>query len=182
MFSNKELPLWKVFVIRLSVMLLLLAISRWLLFLFNTGNFPGLSIGEQLKLFFIGMRFDIWTLIITNIPFLVFYGIPLEFKYNKYYCKTIDILFVITNILSITLNLIDVIYYRYIDKRMTSELFGFAQHTDDNQGGLIKQFLVDFWFMVVIFAVFLIVIIILTRKTRVKKAVIINKVCDEFCR
>ncbi len=175
MFSNKELPLWKVFVIRLSVMLLLLAISRWLLFLFNTGNFPGLSIGEQLKLFFIGMRFDIWTLIITNLPFLVFYGIPLEFKYNKYYCKTIDILFVITNTLSITLNLIDVIYYRYIDKRMTSELFGFAQHTDDNQGGLIKQFLVDFWFMVVIFAVFLIVIIILTRKTRVKKAVIINR-------
>ena len=175
MFSNKELPLWKVFVIRLGVMLLLLAISRWLLFLFNISNFPGLSIGEQFKLFFIGMRFDIWTLIIANLPFLIFYGIPLEFKYNKYYCKTIDILFVITNTLSITLNLIDVIYYRYIDKRMTSELFGFAQHTDDNQGGLIKQFLVDFWFMVVIFAVFLIAIIILTRKTRVKKAVIINR-------
>lgn len=175
MFSNKELTLWKVFVIRLGVMLLLLAISRWLLFLFNTGNFPGLSVGEQFKLFFIGMRFDIWTLIIANLSFLVFYGIPLEFKYNKYYCKIIDILFVITNSLSITLNIIDVIYYRYIDKRMTSELFGFAQHTDDNQGGLIKQFLVDFWFMVVIFAVFLIAIIILTRKTRVKKAIIINR-------
>lgn len=175
MLSNREIPLWKVFVVRLGVMLLLLATSRWLLFLFNTGNFPNLSVGEQFRLFFIGMRFDIWTLIIANLPLLVFYGVPLEFKYNKTYCKVVDILFVITNTLSITLNIIDVIYFRYIDKRMTSELLGFMKHTDDNQGSLITQFLIDFWFMVVIFAVFLFAIIILTRKTRVKPAVIINR-------
>ena len=175
MWSNRKIALWKVFVIRLGVMLILLAISRWLLFIFNTGNFPNLSVGEQFRLFFIGMRFDVWTLIIANLPFLVFYGIPFEFKYNKVYCKVIDILFVITNTLSITLNLIDVIYYRYIDKRMTSELFGFVQHTDDNQGGLVTQFIVDFWFMIVVFVVFLFAIIILTRKTRVKPAVIINR-------
>ena len=175
MFTKKELPLWKVFVVRLGTMLLLLAFSRWLLFLFNTGNFPNLSLGEQFRLFFIGMRFDIWTLIIANLPFLIFYGIPFEFKYNKVYCQIIDILFIITNILSITLNLIDVIYYRYIDKRMTSELFGFMQHTDDNQGGLVKQFIVDFWFMVVIFAVFFIAIIVLTRKTKVRPAKVKNK-------
>ena len=175
MWSNRQIELWKVFVIRLGVMLILLAISRWLLFLFNTGNFHNLSVGEQFRLFFIGMRFDVWTLIIANLPFLVFYGIPFEFKYNKVYCKVIDILFIITNTLSITLNLIDVIYYRYIDKRMTSELFGFVQHTDDNQGGLVKQFIVDFWFMIVVFVVFLFAIIILTRKTRVKPAVIINR-------
>ena len=174
MLKNRELPLGKVFIIRLGVMLILLAISRWLLFVFNAQNFPDLSIGEQFRLFFIGMRFDIWTLIIANLSFLVFYGVPFRFKYNKIYCKVIDILFVITNSLSITLNLIDVIYYRYIDKRMTSELFGFMQHTDDNQGGLVKQFLVDFWFMVLVFIVFMIAIIILTRKTRVKPAIIIN--------
>jgi phosphoglycerol transferase MdoB-like AlkP superfamily enzyme len=175
MWSNREIPLWKVFIIRLGVMLILLAISRWLLFVFNSENFPDLSVGEQFRLFFIGMRFDIWTLIIANLPFFVFYGIPLEFKYNKYYCKVVDILFVITNSLSIALNLIDVIYYRYIDKRMTSELFGFMQHTDDNQGSLVTQFLVDFWFMVLIFIVFLLAIIILTRKTRVKPIEITNR-------
>lgn len=174
MFKNREIALWKVFIIRLGVMLLLLAISRWLLFVFNASNFPDLSVGKQFRLFFVGMRFDIWTLIIANLPFLVLYGIPFRFKYNKIYCKVVDILFVITNLLSITLNIIDVIYYRYIDKRMTSELLGFMQHTDDNQGGLVKQFLVDFWFMVVVFIVFLIAIIFLTRKTRVKPAVIIN--------
>lgn len=175
MFKNKELPLWKVFVARLGVMLLLLALSRWLLFLFNMGNFPGLGIGEQFRLFFIGMRFDIWTLIIANLPFLILYGIPLEFKFNKIYRKVADTLFVITNSIAVSLNIIDVIYYRYIDKRMTSELFGFMQHTDDNQGGLMKQFLVDFWFMAVIFIIFVLAIIILTRKTRVKPVKVIYK-------
>ena len=182
MLKKKELPLWKVFIVRLGAMLLLLAFSRWLLFLFNTGNFPNLSLGEQFRLFFVGMRFDIWTLIIANLPFLILYGVPLEFKYNKVYQQIVDILFVITNTLSITLNLIDVIYYRYIDKRMTSELFGFAQHTDDNQGGLIKQFLIDFWFMVVIFAVFLLLIIVLTRKTKVKPVEIKNRKLWYFTR
>ena len=175
MFKNKELPLWKVFVARLGVMLLLLALSRWLLFLFNMGNFPGLTSGEQFRLFFIGMRFDIWTLIIANLPFLVLYGIPLEFKFNKIYRKVVDTLFVTTNSIAVSLNIIDVIYYRYIDKRMTSELFGFMQHTDDNQGGLMKQFLVDFWFMAVIFIIFVLAIIILTRKTRVKPVKVIYK-------
>ena len=175
MWSNKEIPLWQVFAIRLCVMLLLLALSRWLLFLFNTSNFPDLNTAGQFQLFFIGMRFDIWTLIIANLPFLVFYGIPLEYKYNRIYCKVVDILFVITNSIAIALNLIDVIYYRYIDKRMTSELFNFAKNTDDNQSGLLKNFILDFWFMFVIFGVFLLIIIILTKKTKVKPVEITNR-------
>lgn len=175
MFKNRELQLWKVFATRLGAMLLLLAISRWLLYVFNSANFPNISNGELFRLFFIGLRFDIWTLVIANLPFLIFYGIPVEFKFNKIYCKVVDILFVTTNSIAILLNLIDVIYYRYIDKRMTSELFGFAKHTDDNQGSLVKQFIVDFWFIGVVFAIFLIAIIILTRKSRVKAANISNR-------
>lgn len=175
MFTKREIPLWKVFVKRLGVMLLLLALSRWLLFWFNTGNFPNLSTGEQIRLFFVGMRFDIWTLVIANLPFLIFYGIPFRFKYNKVYCKIVDIVFVITNSIAIALNHIDVIYYRYIDKRMTSELLHFAQDSDDNQSSLIWQFIHDFWFMFVVFAAFFLAIIILTRKTQVKPAVILQK-------
>lgn len=175
MWSKKELPLWEVFVIRLSVMLLLLAFSRWLLFLFNTSNFPDLSVGEQFRLFFIGMRFDLWTLIIVNLPFLVFLGIPLEYKFNKIYCKVIDILFIVLNSCAILLNLIDVVYYRYIDKRMTSELFYFGKETNENQGGLLTSFIIDFWYIGVIFLVFLFSIILLTRKTKVKPIVVTNR-------
>ena len=174
MWKNKEISLWKVYIIRLGVMLLLLALSRWLLFWFNTSNFPGLGIGEQFRLFFIGMRFDIWTLIIANLPFLILYGIPFKFKFNKVYNKVVDILFVLTNSVAIGLNHIDAIYYRYIDKRMTSELFHFAADNDDNQAGLIEHFIFDFWYMFIIFLLFLLAIIFVTRKTRVKSPVIFN--------
>lgn len=170
MWKNKEVVLWKMIFIRLSVMLVLLALSRYLLYIFNIGNFPGLSTKELLRLFFVGFRFDIYTLVIFNIPLLVFYGIPLKVKYNKIYKKIIDIVFIITNSIAIALNLIDVIYFRYLDKRMTSELFEFFVETNDNQGSMLLNFLTDFWFMVVIFFVFLFIIILLTRKTRLKSS------------
>ena len=174
MWSKKELPLWKVFAIRLGVMLLLLAISRWLLFIFNTANFPDVDFGEQVRLFFIGLRFDIWTLIIVNLPFLIFYGIPIKFKFNKIYCKVIDILFIVFNSIAILLNIIDVAYFRYIDKRMTYELFYFGGGTDDNQGDLFVTFIVGFWYLAVILIAFVAIIIFLTRKTKVKQAVILD--------
>lgn len=175
MWKNKEMPLWLMFVVRLSAMLLLLALSRWMLFWFNTSHFPDVGPADQFRFFFIGMRFDIWTLVVMNLPLLILYGIPFRFKYNKIYCKVVDVLFIVTNAIALALNHIDVIYFRYIDKRMTSELFHFATDSDENQTGLIKQFVIDFWYMFVIFAIFLIAVIIITKKTRLKPAVVTNK-------
>lgn len=160
---------------RLCIMLVLLSFSRWLLYMFNINNFEDLSCKELFRLYFNGFRFDINTLIIFNIPFLVAYGIPLRIKYKRTYKKIIDILFVITNAVAIALNLIDVIYYRYLDKRMSSELFTFLKGTEENQGRLLLSFIIDFWFMFLIFFVFLFIIIITVRKTRLKERVSNNK-------
>ena len=166
MIKNKEVTLWKMLLIRLSITLLLLSLSRWLLYLFNTGSFNDLSTKELLRLYLIGFRFDIYTLIIFNIPFIVGYSIPLRIKYSKTYRKIIDFIFITTNAIAIGLNLIDVIYFRYLDRRMTSELFTFISSKDENQSNLIFNFITDFWFMFVIFFVFLFSIIILTKKSR----------------
>lgn len=168
MLKSKEVLLWNMMLKRLCIILLLLSSSRWLLYLFNTNNFD-LNTNELLKLYFAGFRFDIYTLIIFNIPFLIAYGIPLKIKYNPIFKKIIDILFVTTNSIAISLNLIDVIYYRYLDKRMSSELFTFFKGTDENQGSLLISFISDFWFMFLIFLVFLALIIITVRKTRLKE-------------
>ena len=125
MLNNKEVTLWKMMLIRLSIILLLLSLSRWLLYIFNTNNFDDLSLKELFRLYFIGFRFDIYTLVIFNIPFIIAYGIPSRIKYNNIYKKIIDFVFVICNSIAIGLNLIDVIYFRYLDRRMYSELFTF---------------------------------------------------------
>lgn len=175
MFKNKEVSLWKMMLIRLSIMALLLSFSRWLLYIFNTNNFDDLCFTELLRLYFIGFRFDIYTLIIFNIPFLIAYGIPLRLKYNNTYNKIIDSVFITTNSIAIALNLIDVIYFRYLDRRTCSELFTFINNNDENQGNLIFNFITDFWFMFVIFFIFLFTIIILTKKTRLKETNISDK-------
>lgn len=174
MWSKKELSLWKVFIIRLFVVLLMLTLSRWLLFIFNTDNFPGLTIREQFRLFFIGIRFDMWPLIVGNLPLLILMGLPFRFKFNKIYRKVIDILYVFVNWLAISVNLVDVIYYRYIDKRMTSELTEFFHETDDNQGSMMMHFIKDFWFIAVLVVLVAFVLVFIVKKTQVKKEPVIN--------
>lgn len=174
MTKEKEVTLWKLILIRLSIILLLLSFSRWLLYIFNADNFVDLNTKELVRLYFIGFRFDIHTLIIFNIPFIIAYGIPSKIKYNKTYTKITDIVFVTTNSIAIALNLIDVIYFRYLDKRMSSELLTFFKGSDENQGSLILNFISDFWFMFLIFFVFLFIIIILTKKTKLKESFFIK--------
>ena len=155
-------------------MLLLLSLSRWLLYLFNANYFEDLNFKELVKLYLIGFRFDIHTLIIFNIPFIIAYGIPLKIKYNRIYTKITDVIFIASNSIAIALNIIDVIYFRYLDKRMSSELFTFIKGSDENQGSLILSFISDFWFMFLIFFVFLFIIIILTTKTKLKESYFIK--------
>ena len=175
MLKNKEVTLLKMILIRLSITLLLLSLSRWLLYIFNTNNFDDLSLKELFRLYFIGFRFDIYTLVIFNIPFIIAYGIPSRIKYNNIYKKIIDFVFVICNSIAIGLNLIDVIYFRYLDRRMYSELFTFINNKDENQGSLIFNFISDFWYMFVIFFLFLFIIITLTRKTKLKETYFTDK-------
>lgn len=175
MLKNKEVLLLKMILIRLSITLLLLSLSRWLLYIFNTNNFDDLSLKELFRLYFIGFRFDIYTLVIFNIPFIIAYGIPSRIKYNNIYKKIIDFVFVICNSIAIGLNLIDVIYFRYLDRRMYSELFTFINNKDENQSSLIFNFISDFWYMFVIFFIFLFIIITLTRKTKLKETYFTDK-------
>lgn len=169
MLKNKEVILWKMILIRLCIILLLLSLSRFFIYFFNINNFSDINTSELLRLYFAGLRFDIHTLIIFNIPFLIAYGIPFKIKYNNIYKKITDIIFIISNSVAIALNLIDVIYYRYLDKRMTSELFTFFKETDENQGSLISRFIIDFWFMFLIFFALLFIIIMTVKKTKLRE-------------
>ena len=167
-WRNRETELWRMLCIRLAFMLLLLAFSRWAIYLFNINSFPNITSSELFKLFFNGFRFDINTLIIYNSPLIILYCLPIRYKFNDLYKKIVDIIFVVANSIAVGLNLIDVIYFRYLDKRMCSELFTFFKGTDENQVGLMASFFVDFWYMFLLFFVLLFFIILIMKKTKVK--------------
>lgn len=169
-WRNRETELWRMLCIRLSFMLLLLAFSRWAIYLFNISSFPNITSSELFRLFFNGFRFDINTLIIYNSPLIILYCLPIRYKFNALYKKIVDIIFVVANSIAVGLNLIDVIYFRYLDKRMCSELFTFFKGTDENQVGLVANFFVDFWYMFLLFFVLLFIIILIMKKTKVKNS------------
>lgn len=164
--KENEMPLWKLLLIRLVSILFLLSLTRTMLFLFNVRSFPDIEFSEFLRLYLVGFRFDLNTLIIFNAPLIILYGLPFKFKYNEKYKSITDVIFIVSNSIAVALNLIDVIYFRYIDKRMCSELFTFFKGTDENQLGLIWSFIADFWYMFLLFFLMLFVIILLTKKTR----------------
>lgn len=166
--NRLTLPVFKL-LIRLSVVLLLFSLSRWLIYLFNLDFFNHLSLGESLRLYLSGMRFDLVVIAYANIPVILYYCLPFKFIYNKVLHKIIDVFFVIANSVIILFNMIDVIYFRFIGKRMTSEFFQFFGNSDENIGPILGQVIVDYWYMLVLCLLFVLVLIVVANRTKLRQ-------------
>ncbi len=91
-----------------------------------------------------GIVFDISAVIYINILFIFLHIIPLDFRYNSGYQKLLKYIFIITNTVALAVNCADFVYYRFVFKRATSDVFA----TFENESNLIKMsfsFLVDYW-------------------------------------
>ena len=166
--NRLTLPVFKL-LIRLSVVLLLFSLSRWLIYLFNLDFFNHLSLGESLRLYLSGMRFDLVVIAYANIPVILYYCLPCKFIYNKVLHKIIDIFYVLANSVIVLFNMIDVIYFRFIGKRMTSEFFQFFGNSDENIGPILGQVIVDYWYMLVLCLLFVLVLIVVANRTKLRQ-------------
>lgn len=153
-------------VFKLLMVLVLFSLSRWLIYLFNTEFFHHLTLKEAAKLYLIGMRFDLVVIAYANLPVIVYHCLPFKFIYNKVFQKIVGIYYVIANALIIILNMVDVIYFRFIGKRMTSELFQFFGNSDENIGAIVGQVVVDYWYMLVLIVLFVMVLVVVSKRTR----------------
>ena len=145
-------------IIRLLIVLLLFSLSRWLIYLFNLDFFNHLSLGESLRLYFVGMRFDLVVIAYANIPVILYYCLPFKFIYRRGFQRIMNIYYVLVNSVILLFNMIDVIYFRFIGKRMTSEFFQFFGNSDENIGPIVGQIFVDYWYMLVLTLLLLMVL------------------------
>ncbi len=174
-YSNKKkkvriakLPVMRL-IFRILMVLLLFSVSRWLIYLFNAEFFHHLTVGQASRLYFAGMRFDLVVIAYINLPIIVYYCLPLKFIYNKLLQKIVDLYFIIANSIIIIFNMIDVIYFRFIGKRMTSEFFQFFGNSDENIAPIVGQVFVDYWYMLVLTILFVLVLIVMTKRTQLKQ-------------
>ena len=154
---------------RLATALFLLSVSRWMIYLFNINIFHKLSLAEAFNLYLAGLRFDLSVLAYINIPVILAYTLPLPFIGNKIFQKVVSVMYVAFNSIAIILNLVDVVYFRYIGKRMTSELLQFLSNKNENFG-LLGQFANDFWYMIVAAVVFTFVLIVVAKETKIRQS------------
>lgn len=131
---------------RLGIILLMMSFSRLVFFLANSNAFSSATFLD----FLYGIWMDAITLGMYGIPFYAFSLLPLAIYKTKWYQVFLKIIFHLTNTIIIALNLIDVEYFKYTAKRSTADLFSLVSTGNDiNQ--LFFTFLLDFWWIILIF-------------------------------
>lgn len=158
--------IYAVMVLKLLLMLVLLFLSRILFYLINLGYFSSLSFTEAFRIFMIGLRFDLSALLIFNAPFILMNVIPFKFRYRRGYQIVANIFYYTFNIIALMGNFIDSIYFRFTLKRTTADIFQYLGVGGDFDK-LIPQFLRDFWYVAIIFAVFIVLLVWIATRFRV---------------
>ncbi len=145
----------------LSILLVvaLLALSRSLMYAFNLGLFADTNFKEYLRIFLLGLRFDVSAVLYLNGIF-IFFALALNFLPKSRLLLRLNfiIFFCIPNIIALGFNLADVIYYRFTLKRMTADIFDYLEHAGD-MGALMPQFLRDFWYVTLVGFVFFFILV-----------------------
>jgi len=133
-----------VLIYRILLIMFLFSLCRIGFFLFNFKMFPDIPISRFLTIMKGGLMFDISAVVYINMIFILLHIIPLEIRYSDIYQSVLKYLFFITNGIALAMNGMDFVYYRFVDKRATADVFQtFAQ--DDNNAKVFFRFLIDYW-------------------------------------
>lgn len=164
--KKRQINIHTLMLIRLLVILVLFSLSRIAFYLFNTSYFSGLGFSELIKIFFIGIRFDISAILVINAPYIFFNSIPFTFRTNKIYQGFLIGYFYLINAFGLLWNIMDSIYFRFTLKRTTADFFSYMSVGGDFSI-LIPHFIRDYWYIPLTWLVFLIFMIYFTTRHKV---------------
>ncbi len=160
-----ELNYYRVILYRLGVALLLFWFSRLFFYLFNLNYFPHLSFAEVVRILIFGLRFDVSALMMLNAPFIILMALPIPLRRTKVWRGMAGFIFYTANIMGLMANFMDLVYFRFTQKRMTGDIFAYASE-DVDVVGLMPQFIKDYWFYQLSFLFFAVLLVILCRRVK----------------
>ncbi|PWH87079.1 LTA synthase family protein [Brumimicrobium oceani] len=148
LFLTKNIQLLK----RLGIILLMMSLSRIIFFIVNSDAFTGVKFYD----FLVGIWMDAITIGMYAIPFYIFSLLPFPIYQKKGYQTFLKTIFHITNSVIIGFNLVDVEYFKFTAKRSTADLFSMVSTGNDiNQ--LFVTFMIDFWWLILIYILMIII-------------------------
>lgn len=138
---------------RILLIMLLFSLCRIGFYIFNLRMFPDIPFPQFLILLKGGLTFDISAIVYINILFILLSILPFDFRYTDVYQTVLKYIYFITNGIAIAMNGMDFVYYRFVDKRATADVFKTFEH-ETNLFKLFFRFLYDYW-PATIFSLFL---------------------------
>lgn len=170
MFKSKAQSIYLILVYQFLLLLILYSLCRAGFLLVNHSMFGKLNFKEITFAFYGGIRFDIVAILYLNILYIVLQALPLPFKYHTKYQSFCKALFITTNSIGFLANFADFAYYRFTLKRTTGTVFSqFANET--NIFKLLGNFLLDYWYLLIIFILFIWAFIKISQVFKVKKPI-----------
>lgn len=175
----KRLPgsgnIYIVLLYRIFLVMLLFSISRVGFYVFNIRMFPDIPFPQLLTILRGGLLFDISATVYINLIFIFFHIIPFEIRYNKIYQEILKYLFLITNGIAIAVNSADFIYYRFVLKRATTDIFQTFEN-EDNLVKLLFKFQIDYWQVVLFTLLLIFLLVLLYNQVKVAKPEVKNRI------
>lgn len=133
-----------VLIYRILLVLFLFTLCRIGFYFFNLKMFPDISLGQFLIMMKGGLLFDISAAVYINMPFILLEVVPFDFRYSNIYEQIVRILFFVTNGIAIAANCMDFVYYRFVFKRATADVFKTFEN-EEHMSKMFFKFMADYW-------------------------------------
>lgn len=132
---------------RLGIVLLAMALLRWIFFIANRLSFPGLSFGEALLVTLHGLRFDAMVIVIANALLIVLHLLPWRGRGERGYQRMLFGVFLVVNSTLLLICCIDLAFFGFNGKRITRDVLGQVE------AGVreLPTFIITFWWATLVF-------------------------------
>jgi phosphoglycerol transferase MdoB-like AlkP superfamily enzyme len=152
-------------VLNLLVVYFAFTLSRVVFFVFNREYFGSIESGRLFTMLMGGLKFDTSAILYTNILYLMAMLIPLSFRYGSIYQTVLKWVFIVSNSIALAANSADIIYFRFTLRRTTASIFNEFEN-EVNIIPLILKFLVDYWYILAVWAALVAIVVFAYRKPK----------------
>ena len=141
----------KLFAKRILLIFVFMTATRLLFYAMNSSHFC-LSFSELLLHLFYGLKFDMVSITLANLLFVLMSIVPVSrILDNRIYQKILKIIFLTTNIAILACNFVDCKFYEWEEKRLTADIFT-PEWMGDDFLTLLPRFFTDYWPLFLLFA------------------------------
>ncbi|HAM98393.1 MAG TPA: hypothetical protein DCQ26_07255 [Marinilabiliales bacterium] len=137
---------------RLFLIMIFMTLTRVVFYIMNFHLFSSLNFSEVLLHFMYGMRFDLATIALANISYVLFSSLPTVVLNRPWYQLFLKYLFIVPNIILLAINMVDCKFYEFEGKRLTADFFN-KEWLGNDFVTLLPEFIKDYWYAVLLFAV-----------------------------